>query len=61
MSLSDPAAGIGPIKVEAEALDGQWQTQPATLPTAGPWVATITVLVSDFDQVKMEGEIRLRD
>ncbi|WP_306752074.1 copper resistance CopC/CopD family protein [Paracoccus actinidiae] len=61
MSLSDPAAGIGPIEVEAEALDGQWQTQPATLPTAGPWEAIITVLVSDFEQVRLNGDIGLPD
>jgi copper transport protein len=61
LSLTDPVAGIGPIKAETEAIEDQWRIKPVTLPTAGPWVATITVLKSDFEQVKMEGEIRLRD
>jgi copper transport protein len=58
LSLSDATAGIGPIKVQA-AIDGKkWITPKLTLPTEGPWQATVTVLVSDFEAVRMEGGLR---
>lgn len=59
ISLSDLVAGIGPIKAEAEMIGGVWQVQPMTLPTPGPWEAIVTVLVSDFEAVRMSGEIGL--
>jgi len=61
LALSDPAAGIGPIKMAA-AVDGErWTTQPVTLPTEGPWQVTITILVSDFESVRMEGTLKHTD
>lgn len=56
--FSDAAAGIGPIKVKAERREGRWQTPAITLPTVGPWRVTVTVLVSDFESVKMESALR---
>lgn len=57
LSLSDPVAGIGPIKVQAETNGEFWTTPEITIPTGGSWQATITVLISDFDAVKMEGAL----
>lgn len=58
LSLSDPVAGIGPIKVKAETDGKFWTTPEVTLPTAGSWQATITVLVSDFEVAKMNSGLR---
>lgn len=61
LSLSDPSSGILPIKVPAALHHTDWQTLPVTLPTDGPWQATITVLVSDFEAVKLDGTIQFGD
>lgn len=59
LALSDPNAGVGPIKAIARLNAGQWETEGITLPTAGPWQAVITVLVSDFASVKLEADIKM--
>ena len=61
LSLSDPSSGILPIKVPAALHHTDWQTLPVTLPTDGPWQAPITVLVSDFEAVKLDGTIQFGD
>jgi len=61
LSLSDPAASIGPIKVQAMADGKSWTTPNVTLPTIGPWQATINILVSDFVAVKVQGRLKNPD
>lgn len=61
IALSDPAAGIGPIKIAAGADGERWTTQQVTLPTEGPWRVTISILVSDFESVKIEGDLKHAD
>jgi copper transport protein len=57
ISLSDPAAGIGPIKVQAVADGKEWTTPELTLPTEGTWQVAVTVRVSDFEAVRMESSL----
>ena len=59
LSLTDPVAGIGPLTVAAtRAEPGLWTTAPVTLPTPGPWNVRLMLLISDFDQVTLAGEIK---
>lgn len=62
LSLSDPAAGIGPIEVRAEkdsAPDSGalWHSPPVTLPSPGPWEIALRVLITDFTQATLRGEL----
>lgn len=56
LTFSDPAAGIGPISIDAQLLEsGTWKTAPITLPTAGPWRLNVAVLITDFEQITLSG------
>jgi copper transport protein len=58
LDLTDPARGIGPIRVEAApGPDGLWTAGPVTLPTPGPWQIRIAVRITDFQQVTLEGDL----
>lgn len=58
--LSEPAAGIEPIRRQARrAGDGSWRVDGLVLPLPGLWKLRLDVLVSDFDLVKLEGEVRI--
>jgi len=62
LSMSDPVAGIGPIEVRTEnvsAPDGGefWRSAPVTLPSPGPWGITLRVLITDFTQATLRGEL----
>lgn len=57
LSLSDPAAGIAPIRVALQPQeDGGWSA-PVLIPVAGTWQLRLDILVSDFDSVRLEGAI----
>lgn len=58
LSLTDPRASIGPLTVPATRQDaGLWVAGPVTLPSAGPWEIRLMLLVSDFEQVTLSGEL----
>ena len=58
LSLTDTAAGIGPLTARAERqAAGDWDVPPLTLPTAGPWQVQLTLLISDFEQVTLTSEL----
>jgi copper transport protein len=58
VSLTDPVAGIGPLSVAAAKTGlGQWEVPLQTLPTAGPWEVQITLLISDFKQLRLTGTL----
>lgn len=60
LDLTDPARGIGPIRVDAApGPDGLWTAGPVTLPTPGPWRVEIAVRITDFRQVTLTGDLRL--
>lgn len=58
LSMTDTVAGIGPLTVQAiRQGDGLWTTQPVTLPSPGPWQVRLVLLISDFEQVTLSGEL----
>jgi copper transport protein len=58
IDLTDPIAGIGPLTVKASREDaGVWSTAPITLPSPGPWEVKLLLLISDFEQVTLSGEL----
>jgi copper transport protein len=58
LALTDPAAGIGPLTVQANRQEpGHWTTPPLTLPSPGPWQVKLVLLVTDFEQVTLSGEL----
>jgi copper transport protein len=60
LDLTDPARGIGPIRVEAApGPDGLWTAGPVTLPTTGPWRVEIAIRITDFRQVTLTGDLSL--
>ncbi len=58
--LTNPAAGIEPIRrAAARAGAGAW-TAEATLPVAGEWRVRVDLLVTDFRKVTLEDAVRIR-
>jgi copper transport protein len=58
LSLSNPAAGIEPIERKAVRLGpGEWQVPGIALPVAGPWLARVDALVTDFEKLSLEAEL----
>jgi copper transport protein len=59
--LSNPAAGIEPIRRKAaKAGDGSWRVDGLIIPVPGRWTARIDVLISDFEIAKLEDLIDIR-
>ena len=59
--FSNPAAGIEPFKRPAESPgDGTWRVAGVVLPFPGTWTLRIDVLITDFDLVRLDGEIAIR-
>ena len=58
--LSNPAAGIEPIRRPARLVDSAWRVDDLVLPLAGRWTVRLDILVSDFEMVKLEGEMAIR-
>lgn len=60
LALSDPQAGIEPLRREARRLaDGRWRAETGPLPVsgAGHWRLSMEILVDDFEQVTLEGPL----
>jgi copper transport protein len=56
--LSNAAAGIEPIRRSAAPSDGRiWRVDDLIIPAAGRWSVRIDILISDFEQVRLEGDI----
>jgi copper transport protein len=61
LSLANPAAGIEPVRREATRPgDGSWAVNGLSIPAPGRWSVRIDILVSDFEQVTLKGEIDIR-
>ncbi|MEO3385007.1 CopD family protein [Mesorhizobium sp. CAU 1741] len=59
--FSNPAAGIEPFRREAQKPgDGSWRTDDVVLPVAGVWTLRLDILVTDFDLVRIEGDVSIR-
>jgi copper transport protein len=58
LTLSNPAAGIEPIKREAKHLDGViWRVDDLVLPAPGTWQVRVDILVTEFSQVTLEAPL----
>jgi copper transport protein len=58
LALADPAAGIGPLTIQATRQEpGHWITPPVTLPSPGPWQVKLMLLITDFEQVTLSGDL----
>jgi copper transport protein len=61
LAFSKREAGIEPIRRKAERRgDGTWGATDLVLPVAGIWTIRIDVIVSDFEIVRLEGEIEIK-
>lgn len=58
--LSNPAIGIEPIKRPARLADNAWRVDDVVIPLVGRWTGGLDILVSDFEMVKLQGEIAIR-
>lgn len=58
--LSNPSAGIEPLRRKAKKPgDGTWRAD-AVIPLPGKWTLRIDILISDFDLVRIEGDVDIR-
>ncbi len=59
--LSNPAAGIEPIRRKAvKPGDGSWRVDGLVIPVPGRWTVRVDVLISDFEIAKLEDVIDIR-
>jgi copper transport protein len=62
VTLSNPAAGLEPIRKQAVQVDGAaWRVDGLTVPVAGRWSAKVDILVSDFDQITLQDAFDMPD
>lgn len=57
--LSNPEAGIEPIRRKAEKGQDGWAVSNVVLPIPGRWKLRLDVIISDFEITRMEGEIEI--
>ncbi len=58
VSFSSSRPGIEPLLRQARRLGpGQWEIPSLRLPAAGPWSLRIDIFISDFDRIRLQGEI----
>ena len=58
--LSNDGAGIGTLRRPlVQSTDGAWRADALVLPAGGQWHVDLDVLVSDFDELGLEGDIAL--
>lgn len=57
--LAKPEAGIEPLRIPATHVEGaSWRIDRVQLPVLGNWHVQVEILVSDFEKVTLEDEIR---
>ncbi|SHH80484.1 copper resistance CopC/CopD family protein [Pollutimonas bauzanensis] len=60
VAFFSPALGIEALSRQANPLGpGQWEIPSLQLPAAARWTLRIDILVSDFDRIRLEGELSL--
>lgn len=60
LSLSNAQAGVEPIRRALTRSADGWRADALLLPVPGVWKAEIDVLVSDFEQMTLSGEIVIK-
>jgi copper transport protein len=60
LEFANPAAGIGSLTRElTPSGDGMWQMEALQLPVPGTWHVKAAALISDFKQVRFEGDVQV--
>jgi copper transport protein len=60
VTLASPASGIEPVRRPATlAAGGHWTVEGLRIPVAGQWIVRVDLLISDFEKIVLEDEIRL--
>jgi copper transport protein len=59
VTFANPTAGIEPIRRPATEAGGVWRIDDLTLPVPGVWTVRLDVLVSDFETLRLGGEVTL--
>ena len=57
VTLTEPALGIGPIKLSAVGEGPYWAVEGLTIPVAGTWTIAIDIRASRFELFKLEAEL----
>lgn len=57
VTLTEPALGIGPIKLKAVGEGPYWAVEGASIPVAGMWTVAIDIRASRFELFKLETEL----
>lgn len=58
VSLANPKAGIEPLQRQATRLaDGHWRADGLSLPVGGAWDLKLSILISDFETLSLEGTL----
>jgi copper transport protein len=61
LALSDPAAGVEPIKRPAtKSADGTWRVDGLTVPVPGHWDVDVAILLSEFELVHLRDAVDIR-
>lgn len=59
--LAKPEAGIEPLRLRATHAEGvAWRIDRINVPSVRGWSARVEILISDFDQIELEGPIELQ-
>ncbi len=62
LAFERPDLGVEPIKIAARRDEsGAWVSDPVPLTASGPWRVTVAVLVSDFAEASLKGQLDIRD
>ncbi len=60
VSFLDPASGVEPLRRDAKQVGpGQWEVSSLLLPRVPRWTVRVDVFVSDFDRVRLEGNLAM--
>lgn len=60
VSFLDPASSVEPLRRDAKQVGpGQWEVSSLLLPRVPRWTVRVDVFVSDFDRVRLEGNLAM--
>jgi hypothetical protein len=52
--------GVEPIERRAErAGEGEWEVRGLIVPVSGRWQVSVDVLVSDFEKMRLDGDVTI--
>lgn len=59
--LANPAAGIEPFRRSAVRNgDANWRVEKVDLPLPGAWSVQVEILISDFEMLRLDGQLNIR-